>query len=70
MLGPSALAASVRADEVEVDARLEDDMGKSREGSRTDDEVVQRSASWPAGSLWWCWVRGGGWVPNFLTHGA
>ncbi|KYO36449.1 hypothetical protein Y1Q_0024190 [Alligator mississippiensis] len=42
LLGVLLLAASVRADEVEVDARLEDDMGKSREGSRTDDEVVQR----------------------------
>ncbi|NP_001083114.1 uncharacterized protein LOC398753 precursor [Xenopus laevis] len=35
--------ASVQAeDEVEVDATVEDDIGKSREGSRTDDEVVSR----------------------------
>uniref|UniRef100_A0A8C5J3K2 Endoplasmin n=1 Tax=Junco hyemalis TaxID=40217 RepID=A0A8C5J3K2_JUNHY len=34
------LAVSVRADE--VDGTVEDDLGKSREGSRTDDEVVQR----------------------------
>ncbi|CAI5786175.1 endoplasmin [Podarcis lilfordi] len=36
------LAASVQADEVDVDGTVEDDLGKSREGSRTDDEVVQR----------------------------
>ncbi|KAF7240663.1 Endoplasmin [Varanus komodoensis] len=36
------LAASVRADELDVDGTVEDDIGKSREGSRTDDEVVQR----------------------------
>ncbi|RMC05663.1 hypothetical protein DUI87_17748 [Hirundo rustica rustica] len=36
------LAVSVRADEVDVDGTVEDDLGKSREGSRTDDEVVQR----------------------------
>uniref|UniRef100_A0A8C0U6B5 Uncharacterized protein n=1 Tax=Cyanistes caeruleus TaxID=156563 RepID=A0A8C0U6B5_CYACU len=29
------------ADEVDVDGTVEDDLGKSREGSRTDDEVVQ-----------------------------
>uniref|UniRef100_A0A6I8QHA4 Endoplasmin n=1 Tax=Xenopus tropicalis TaxID=8364 RepID=A0A6I8QHA4_XENTR len=35
--------ASVQAeDEVEVDATVEDDIGKSRDGSRTDDEVVSR----------------------------
>lgn len=33
----------VRADdEVDVDGTVEEDLGKSREGSRTDDEVVQR----------------------------
>ncbi|XP_034983449.1 endoplasmin [Zootoca vivipara] len=36
------LAGSVQADEVDVDGTVEDDLGKSREGSRTDDEVVQR----------------------------
>ncbi|XP_061494860.1 endoplasmin [Rhineura floridana] len=36
------LAASAHADEVDVDGTVEDDLGKSREGSRTDDEVVQR----------------------------
>lgn len=36
-------SGSVRADdEVDVDGTVEDDLGKSREGSRTDDEVVQR----------------------------
>lgn len=35
-------AASARADELDVDGTVEDDIGKSREGSRTDDEVVQR----------------------------
>ncbi|XP_078531027.1 endoplasmin [Lissotriton helveticus] len=35
--------ASVRAeDEPDVDGTVEDDMGKSRDGSRTDDEVVSR----------------------------
>eukprot|EP00069_Balaena_mysticetus_P005737 bmy_04803T0 len=34
---------SVQADdEVDVDGTVEEDLGKSREGSRTDDEVVQR----------------------------
>uniref|UniRef100_A0A670KC19 Uncharacterized protein n=1 Tax=Podarcis muralis TaxID=64176 RepID=A0A670KC19_PODMU len=30
---------------VDVDGTVEDDLGKSREGSRTDDEVVQRFCS-------------------------
>lgn len=34
--------ASVTAEEVDADATVEEDLGKSREGSRTDDEVVQR----------------------------
>lgn len=35
--------AAVRAeDEVDVDGTVEEDLGKSRDGSRTDDEVVQR----------------------------
>ncbi|KAB5542007.1 hypothetical protein PHYPO_G00086470 [Pangasianodon hypophthalmus] len=34
---------SVKADdEVDVDGTVEEDLGKSRDGSRTDDEVVQR----------------------------
>ncbi|KAI1888013.1 hypothetical protein AGOR_G00180670 [Albula goreensis] len=34
---------SVRAeDDVDIDGTVEEDMGKSRDGSRTDDEVVQR----------------------------
>ncbi|XP_074127520.1 endoplasmin isoform X1 [Sminthopsis crassicaudata] len=34
---------SVKADEqLDVEATVEEDLGKSREGSRTDDEVVQR----------------------------
>uniref|UniRef100_A0A1W7RHL7 Endoplasmin n=1 Tax=Agkistrodon contortrix contortrix TaxID=8713 RepID=A0A1W7RHL7_AGKCO len=36
------LAASAHAEEPDVDGTVEDDLGKSREGSRTDDEVVQR----------------------------
>ncbi|KAM3832844.1 endoplasmin [Vipera latastei] len=36
------LAASAQAEETDVDGTVEDDLGKSREGSRTDDEVVQR----------------------------
>ncbi|KAK1790387.1 hypothetical protein P4O66_014287, partial [Electrophorus voltai] len=36
-------AASVKADdEVDIDGTIEEDLGKSRDGSRTDDEVVQR----------------------------
>nr|ADA70351.1 heat shock protein [Ctenopharyngodon idella] len=35
--------ASVKADDdVDVDGTVEEDLGKSRDGSRTDDEVVQR----------------------------
>lgn len=38
------IAASVKADDdVDVDGTVEEDLGKSRDGSRTDDEVVQRS---------------------------
>lgn len=34
---------SVRAeDEEDFDGTVEDDLGKSRDGSRTDDEVVSR----------------------------
>ncbi|XP_066489979.1 endoplasmin [Tiliqua scincoides] len=36
------LAAVAHADELDADGTVEDDLGKSREGSRTDDEVVQR----------------------------
>ena len=36
-------AAAVKAeDEVDIDGTVEEDFGKSRDGSRTDDEVVQR----------------------------
>ncbi|KAH0616982.1 hypothetical protein JD844_028518 [Phrynosoma platyrhinos] len=38
----AAISTSVQADELDVDGTVEDDLGKSREGSRTDDEVVQR----------------------------
>ena len=39
-------AASVRAeDDVDIDGTVEEDLGKSRDGSRTDDEVVQRLVS-------------------------
>ncbi|KAI2665491.1 Endoplasmin [Labeo rohita] len=35
--------ASVKADDdVDIDGTVEEDLGKSRDGSRTDDEVVQR----------------------------
>lgn len=38
-------AASVKADDddVDIDGTVEEDLGKSKDGSRTDDEVVQRS---------------------------
>uniref|UniRef100_A0A8C9U009 Endoplasmin n=1 Tax=Scleropages formosus TaxID=113540 RepID=A0A8C9U009_SCLFO len=41
----SALAPSVTAEDndAEVEGMVEEDLGKSRDGSRTDDEVVQRS---------------------------
>uniref|UniRef100_A0A673N8V0 Endoplasmin n=1 Tax=Sinocyclocheilus rhinocerous TaxID=307959 RepID=A0A673N8V0_9TELE len=36
-------AASVKADDdVDIDGTVEEDLGKSRDGSRTDDEIVQR----------------------------
>ncbi|XP_076861289.1 endoplasmin [Brachyhypopomus gauderio] len=35
--------ASVKADEdIDIDGTIEEDLGKSRDGSRTDDEIVQR----------------------------
>uniref|UniRef100_A0A672I1I9 Endoplasmin n=1 Tax=Salarias fasciatus TaxID=181472 RepID=A0A672I1I9_SALFA len=37
-----AFAAVKAEDELDVDGTVEDDLGKSRDGSRTDDEVVQR----------------------------
>ncbi|XP_042323953.1 endoplasmin [Sceloporus undulatus] len=42
LLAVLLLAVSAQADELDVDGTVEDDLGKSREGSRTDDEVVQR----------------------------
>uniref|UniRef100_A0AAQ5XIE3 Endoplasmin n=1 Tax=Amphiprion ocellaris TaxID=80972 RepID=A0AAQ5XIE3_AMPOC len=35
-------AVVIADDEIDVDGTVEDDLGKSRDGSRTDDEVVQR----------------------------
>uniref|UniRef100_A0A8C7V8D3 Uncharacterized protein n=1 Tax=Oncorhynchus mykiss TaxID=8022 RepID=A0A8C7V8D3_ONCMY len=36
-------ATSVRAEDgLDIDGTVEDDLGKSRDGSKTDDEVVQR----------------------------
>lgn len=41
-----SVAASVKADdELDVDGTVEEDLGKSRDGSKTDDEVVQRLVS-------------------------
>ncbi|KAG7221108.1 hypothetical protein INR49_017549, partial [Caranx melampygus] len=37
-----AFAAVKADDELDIDGTVEDDLGKSRDGSRTDDEVVQR----------------------------
>nr|WRM33297.1 heat shock protein 90B1 [Eisenia fetida] len=42
LLGLVLLIGFCAADEVTEDATLDDDIGKSRDGSRTDDEVVQR----------------------------
>lgn len=36
------IAAVKAEDELDVDGTVEEDFGKSRDGSRTDDEVVQR----------------------------
>lgn len=44
--GPFLIAAVKAEDDddegVDVDGTVEEDLGKSRDGSRTDDEVVQR----------------------------
>nr|XP_054588875.1 endoplasmin [Nothobranchius furzeri] len=42
LFGLLAFAAVRAEDDVDVDGTVEDDLGKSRDGSRTDDEVVQR----------------------------
>lgn len=43
MIFVSSLAAAVKAeDELDVDGMVEEDFGKSRDASKTDDEVVQR----------------------------
>ena len=41
ILSHSAVAENPSEDEIQPDT-IEDDLGASREGSRTDDEVVQR----------------------------
>uniref|UniRef100_A0A3Q1ITK3 Endoplasmin n=1 Tax=Anabas testudineus TaxID=64144 RepID=A0A3Q1ITK3_ANATE len=38
----SFVAAVKAEDELDIDGTIEEDLGKSRDGSRTDDEVVQR----------------------------
>lgn len=56
------LIAAVKADdddEVDVDGTVEGDLGKSRDGSRTDDEVVQR----------WVWLTSSTW-PNLINNTA
>uniref|UniRef100_A0A1A7XB59 Endoplasmin n=1 Tax=Iconisemion striatum TaxID=60296 RepID=A0A1A7XB59_9TELE len=42
LVGLLAFAAVRAEDDVDVDGTVEEDFGKSRDGSRTDDEVVQR----------------------------
>lgn len=44
-----SIAAVKAEDEVDIDGTVEEDIGKSRDGSKTDDEVVQRWVS-----LWTC----------------
>lgn len=51
IVGFLVFPVSVTADEVDVDGTVEDDLGKSREGSRTDDEVVQRLVPGVLGKL-------------------
>ena len=36
------MVSAVKAQEDDDEPTIEDDIGKSRDGSRTDDEVVQR----------------------------
>lgn len=50
----ASIAASVKADDdVDIDGTVEDDLGKSRDGSRTDDEAVQRSVGiWVWNCTW------------------
>lgn len=50
-VGFHVFPVSVRAEEVDVEGTVEDDLGKSREGSRTDDEVVQRLVPGVLGKL-------------------
>ena len=39
----SFFTAAVKAeDELDIDGAVDEDLGKSRDGSKTDDEVVQR----------------------------
>lgn len=38
----SCIAAVKAEDELDIDGTVEEDLGKSRDGSKTDDEVVQR----------------------------
>ncbi|XP_077592835.1 endoplasmin-like [Stigmatopora nigra] len=42
LVGLLAFAAVRADDEVDVDGTVDEDLGKSRDGSKTDDEVVQR----------------------------
>lgn len=35
-------AVNAEEDELDIDGAVEEDLGKSRDGSKTDDEVVQR----------------------------
>ncbi|XP_051917402.1 endoplasmin-like isoform X2 [Hippocampus zosterae] len=42
LLGLLAFGAVRAEDELDVDGTVEEDLGKSRDGSKTDDEVVQR----------------------------
>ncbi|XP_077451333.1 endoplasmin [Stigmatopora argus] len=42
LVGLLAFAAVRADDEVDVDGTIDEDLGKSRDGSKTDDEVVQR----------------------------
>uniref|UniRef100_A0A8C9XZ96 Endoplasmin n=1 Tax=Sander lucioperca TaxID=283035 RepID=A0A8C9XZ96_SANLU len=39
---PVVISAVKAEDELDIDGAVEEDLGKSRDGSRTDDEVVQR----------------------------
>lgn len=54
----AAVKADEDDDEVDGDGTVEEDLGKSRDGSRTDDEVVQRWVPAIGYHVWWLLMSG------------